>query len=513
MSAKQSRKAAPRRKAPAPSPRADEDRYDGFASDLLGIGNTYDKAQSFTFRRVAPLTAQAAMDLFHGNDIAARACSALPDNAMRGGFDLVFHEDKTNQLASEILSELRDLETHEKIVDYASFARACGGAGLLMGAVDGIDPREPLNVAGVTDLEFLNGYDRRELDIQATYANRSAPNYGRPARYRLMPAQVVNGYTPTQRTRQLTPKEKAAREALPVVHESRMLMFGGARTARAERALNRGWDHSILDRLRVPLQQAEVAWAAIGNLTLDSSQGVWKMPLRQQTSEGRREYIEKRIRAVERGRSIARAVILGPDEEFTRVPTQFAGLVDIAREAWVRLAAAADMPVTVLMGISPAGLNATGESDIKLWYDRVAAYRRLVLAPMLERLVTLLLAKRGLAAMKRWEIVWPSLWLTSPLEEAQRRSTIAATDAVYIGNKVVLPEEVTLSRFRSEGWNPEMQVDLEAREKMRKAAVDRAVAEAQNPTPGATPPTAPTVNPATVERLLAKRAAAEANAA
>ena len=48
------------------------------------------------------------------------------------------------------------------------------------------------------------------------------------------------------------------------------------------------------------------------------------------------------------------------------------------------------------MGQAPAGLNATGDSEIRWFYDRVAARQRRELQPALKRLVKLLfLSKRG----------------------------------------------------------------------------------------------------------------------
>ncbi len=64
--------------------------------------------------------------------------------------------------------------------------------------------------------------------------------------------------------------------------------------------------------------------------------------------------------------------MLDKKDSFTRVQTPLTNLSDILDRFATRLAAAADMPVTLLMGMSPAGLNATGESDRAFFYDRVS---------------------------------------------------------------------------------------------------------------------------------------------
>ncbi len=54
-------------------------------------------------------------------------------------------------------------------------------------------------------------------------------------------------------------------------------------------------------------------------------------------------------------------------------------------------AGAADIPVTRLLGQSPAGMSATGESDTRNFYDMICARQEIDLRPQLERLDRLIL--------------------------------------------------------------------------------------------------------------------------
>ncbi len=58
-------------------------------------------------------------------------------------------------------------------------------------------------------------------------------------------------------------------------------------------------------------------------------------------------------------------------------------------------AGAADSPVTRLLGQSPAGLSATGDSDPRNTYDMIAARQAIDLRPQLERLDRILLRSAG----------------------------------------------------------------------------------------------------------------------
>ena len=62
-------------------------------------------------------------------------------------------------------------------------------------------------------------------------------------------------------------------------------------------------------------------------------------------------------------------------EEHEKVPTNFAGLQDIQEIMHKRLAATADIPMTRFFGQSPAGMNATGESDMQNYAAMIEAKR------------------------------------------------------------------------------------------------------------------------------------------
>ena len=60
-------------------------------------------------------------------------------------------------------------------------------------------------------------------------------------------------------------------------------------------------------------------------------------------------------------------------EDVQNVTSQIAGATDIAKQALEFVAAIDRKPAVKLLGISPAGFNATGESDIRNYYDHIAS--------------------------------------------------------------------------------------------------------------------------------------------
>jgi len=79
--------------------------------------------------------------------------------------------------------------------------------------------------------------------------------------------------------------------------------------------------------------------------------------------------------------------IIGKDDEFQTHQYNFGGLNEIYESFMLDMAGASQIPVTKLFGRSPAGLNATGESDMQNYYETVQQGQETSLAPVLDKLL------------------------------------------------------------------------------------------------------------------------------
>lgn len=68
----------------------------------------------------------------------------------------------------------------------------------------------------------------------------------------------------------------------------------------------------------------------------------------------------------------------------------FTGLPDVYDRVMMDVAGAARTPVTKLFGRSPAGMNSTGESDLKNYYDYIDGLRETELRGIIERLLPIM---------------------------------------------------------------------------------------------------------------------------
>jgi hypothetical protein len=90
-----------------------------------------------------------------------------------------------------------------------------------------------------------------------------------------------------------------------------------------------------------------------------------------------------------------------------------------------RISGAANIPATVLFGVSPSGQNATGESDLTQWYDQGREYQTVSLEPKIKTLLGLC------GASENVEVNFPSLWEPTKQEQAQTQLTKAQAERLH----------------------------------------------------------------------------------
>lgn len=95
------------------------------------------------------------------------------------------------------------------------------------------------------------------------------------------------------------------------------------------------------------------------------------------TPDGIRNF-DLKIQALQRYRDNNSIYVCDKNEEdVTNVQTSIAGATDIARQQLEFVAAINRTPAVKILGISPSGFNATGESDITNYYDHIRSQQEL----------------------------------------------------------------------------------------------------------------------------------------
>ena len=123
----------------------------------------------------------------------------------------------------------------------------------------------------------------------------------------------------------------------------------------------------------------------------------------------------------------------------------FAGLSDVYEMFMMDMAGAAEIPATKLFGRSPQGLNATGEADLKNYYEMIAQLQERVLRPALEKLMPVMAVSCWGYVPEDLEIVFSPVMTTSAMDRAELEekltgSVIKAFQAGLIGKEEAVEE-------------------------------------------------------------------------
>lgn len=156
------------------------------------------------------------------------------------------------------------------------------------------------------------------------------------------------------------------------------------------------------------------------------------------TKEGTDQLL-KRFRLADQMKSHINMLLLGDGEEHFRKQTNFASLEKLVNIYMTIVAGAVDVPVTRFLGQSPGGLNSTGESDLRNYYDMISALQENELEPWIERLDEVIIRHALGDRPEDVQYDWRSLWQMSDKELADIAKTEAETTAIYSKNSLVDP--------------------------------------------------------------------------
>jgi phage-related protein (TIGR01555 family) len=447
----------------------DSERADaGWGNVMMGLADLARDKRESSIPLAERHTYGELMELYRGNDLAARICDRPAEDMTREGFETSIDGDE--QAGDDVDAAADDLQVLARFNEALRKSSAAGGAAVLIGAVDKAgDPSLPLDEKRLERVDFLTVLDAREIYPTSYYADPFAPKFGLPRTYRVQPAFLTGsnagaGDLTQDRTKFITGSSFAQ------VHESRIIRFEGVNVNRWQMRETLGWGDSKLERPWKVLRNHDIGWDAASYLLTDFAQAVFKMDgLKEAVTSGNAKLVQDRAAIMEMQRSFMRMVLIGKDDEFERKPTPLSGLPETLDRLSKRLAAAADMPVTILFGESPAGLNATGSNEVRNYYDRIKARQKTDLLPQLRRILRLLfLSKRGPTGgvePEKWNVTFRSLWQPTDQETATAYQAFAAGDASNVNAGILEPEEIAISRYGGRKFGTVVRIQTESREK------------------------------------------------
>lgn len=359
---------------------------DAFSNPAARIGfGTMDLLQATEY----PMTRltqnyQLLTSLYRDNWIVQNIIATIPNDMVRKWYEI------KSGISPEDISQMSRLERQtqirHKILLGMYWGRLYGGAAgviLIKGQNDmsqplGLDTVMPGSFLGLQILDRWNGiYPESEL-----VTDPEDRDYGLPMFYTIQDNETGH---------------LAAR-----VHHSRIIRFIGRELPWMEQVAELYWGESEIEAIYNEVVRRDNVAGNIAALTFRANinymetEGLDQLLGTANTEMQRRFYNLMVAQSVMESNFGTRVINKGDAIHNTQYT--FTGLSDVYDRIMMDVAGAARTPVTKLFGRSPAGLNATGESDMRNYYDYIDGLRETELRGIIERLLPIM-------ALSAWGMV------------------------------------------------------------------------------------------------------------
>jgi phage-related protein (TIGR01555 family) len=458
---------------------------DGLRNLVSGLGGANDKAQGATF--VMKMPTRQEIDACYRSTWLGRKIHDIPALDMtrewRG-----WQADDDQIEAIELVE--KNLQVRARVRKALVYARLYGGSAIIMGLPG--DPKTPApEKIAKGALKYLHVMHRHQLHLDEQVRDLTDPLFGQPRMFRIGSINDGQGAE---------------------IHPSRVVTFKGADLP--EGAVNNAsedwyWGDPLLVSVFDALTAHDTGVSAIANMMNEAKTDIVHVPgfMENLTSSEYERTLMERFSLAALLKSLTNTLVLdggdgqeGSGEVWEQRQITWTGLPEVQRTLFQLVSGASDIPATRLIGVAPAGMNATGESDTRNYYDMLSSLQNSDLTPTMatldEYLIMTATGTRDAAIFYDWN----PLWQMTPKEKAERDKMVADTADKYATMGVVPDDAFAVAvqnRLIEDGVFPGLEAAIEEADKIARmmqeepepGTVDPNTGMAV-PVPGATAPVA-----------------------
>lgn len=376
---------------------------DAFSNSLFRLGWGSQSPLEATEYPLTRMTDNYALlnSLYRTNWVVQNVVGLMVDDMLREWYKL---KGNITPEAQDALAKVeRDTRIRDRLNEGLRWGRLYGGAAGLILVRGQEDLSKPL------DLDVVYPGSFRGLYILDRWMGITATN-----------GLVLEAGDPVPEYYAITDAEghTAAR-----VHHSRVIRFTGRELPMVERMAEMYWGESEIEALYEEVVAHDNVSANMVALTFQANVNTMEVKGLEQLFGIGSGQAQRRFWNVMQAQSVLRSnfgtQLVEQGTKLTNTQYTFTGLQEVYESMCLNLCGASHYPMTKLFGRSPAGMNATGESDLKNYYDYVDSQREAKLRPALQKLLPVL-------AMSAWGFVpddldfsFPSLWTPTAMETAE----------------------------------------------------------------------------------------------
>lgn len=446
---------------------------DSFQNFLTSVGVGTGNASSGGHYGFNPVSRQRQQMewAYRGSWVAGRAIDAIADDMTREGVT-VKSTDAPDKIA-ELEQEITRMQIWKKLNLALKWSRLYGGAVAYM-MIDGQKPETPLRIETISKGQFkgLMAIDRWALNPSLDLlVSELGVNFGKPEFYDTTPD--TSGM-PRMR-----------------IHYTRVIRLEGIELPYWQAMTENLWGQSVLERLWDRL-------LAFDSTTQGIAQMVYKAHLRTYKIKGLRSIIamggtamaglSAQINMIRTMQSNEGLTLMDADDEFEAHAYAFSGLDKVLEKFEDQVCGAVEIPKSRFFGQSSAGLNASGDNEMRVYHDSVKQDQVNEIGPGMDIVYRLAYQSTfGKPVPKGFALEFNDLWQMS--EEQNASIVTAVTNAVLAASDgQVVSRSVAMKELKALGQKTGVFTNIS----------DEDITEAENdpaPTPealGLVPPPAPT---------------------
>lgn len=389
--------------------------------------------------------------LYRSHWVVRRVIDVMPEDMLKNGYKIL------SQLEPDKLKQLTKVERqtriNAKVLEGLKWGRLYGGAGgliLIEGHEDILDqPLEydqvmPGSFKGMLVMDRWSGISP-DADL---ITNISDPDFGMPAYYTITTDGMERGIR---------------------VHHSRICRFMGRDLPYLEKLAETYWGASELEHVYDELKKRDnVSWN-MAMLTFMANIRTLKMEgMGQILSTGNEKVLQSLYATIQAQNALMNnngVQILGEKDDYQTHQYSFSGLGEVYDRFMMDLAGAAETPVTKLFGRSPAGMNATGESDMQNYYDTIEEKQEAALRPVYDKILPVMMMSEFGAIPDDFDYTFNPIRRPKDDEMADlaSKNTDSVTKAFQAG---MISQQIALKELRQQSettgmWSNITDVDIE----------------------------------------------------
>ena len=335
--------------------------------------------------------------------------------------------DKQNKIIEEIESRLKELDFLNVLYKALSRSLIYGGVGVYFdfgGNVTSLDLQKPIIIRP----EFKHKLSRLKV-VEPYLFNAALVNINRPLDNDYMRPSVWNV------------------SGNGLIHSSRLYTFSIFETPDYIKPYFNFLGLSLCGFMKDKVKSADIIRQSLTDLFLRFKTEVIKSDLLLSSNAN---HLMQRVELMNKTKNNNGTLLLTPNEDYINNVVSLAGFDKILSQAYENVASAARLPAVKILGLTPSGFNATGEFDLKNFYDTIRGYQATTLSPLINHVIDIIAIEKGLNPNS-------VMFEFNPLEKANKLelSQIKATNInsiLELQREGLISSETAFKELQGEGF-------------------------------------------------------------